>query len=317
MKRKIAIILSLILFYFVVNGIGYEYVFSRVRTDVPEENRPGLEAFLTEYAVPLSLPREDRKNADALLYTGNKDNQRPAALVVFIPGMDATSLHYASLIQAFLDQGYAVLSLEDLSYEEMKTHLRMSPEESGSRQAKQDAAYDAGLPEVLIRLRAAFSYIESSETFAGMPVYLFGHSRGAYAAGAILNSEKADAVVLVSAFDSSKDMLKEKAYEAIGPVSWICYPAARAYECAKFGADAKATVTDGSLTSSAPLLIIQGLDDKTVPPEKGILLFEESLEEDPDVVMIPLDNTGHTPDLEGPLQDLIIQFFAEPEPLPR
>ena len=311
MKRKIAIILFLILFFFAANGIVYEFAFSCVRTDVPEDHRAELEAFLTEYAVPLSLPREDGKSADALIYTGKK-HEKPAALVIFVPGMSATSLHYATLIQAFLDQGYAVLSLEDLSYEEMKAHLEMLPEESTSREAKRDASYDGGLPEALIRLRAAFTYIENSETFKSLPVYLFGHSRGAYAAGAVLSSEKADAAVLVSAFDSSKDMLKTRAYDAIGPVFWLFYPGARLYEYAKFGADANASVTEGSLSSDVPVLLIQGLDDTTVPPEKGILLFEESLEEDPDVIMIPLDNTGHTPEFDGPLQDLIMDFLSEP-----
>ena len=312
MKRKIAFVLALILFFLAANGIGYEYAFSRIRTDVPEDHRPELEAFLTEYAIPLVLPREDRKTADALLYSGQRQNEKPSALVVFVPGMGATSLHYVSLIRAFLSQGYAVLSLEDLSFEEMKAHLRMLPEESTLKEARRDASYDGGLPEVLIRLRAAFDYIENSETFQGLPVYLFGHSRGAYAAGAMLSEVPADAAVLISAFDSSKDMLQEKAYDVIGPVSWIFYPAARLYEYAKFGADAKASVTEGSLTSSAPVLLIQGLDDKTVPPEKGILLFEESLEEDPDVIFIPLDHTGHTPEFDGPLKDLILDFLAAP-----
>ncbi len=61
---------------------------------------------------------------------------------------------------------------------------------------------------------------------------------------------------------------------------------------------------------SGPMLIIQGLDDKTAPPENGILMKEEFGER---ITLVNLPNAGHAMGLEKPAEtaSALISFLRE------
>ena len=314
-RRAPRVFLTLFLILFIllpaVNGIGYEIIFSCIDIAAPEETAVSRSAPCL--GTELSFRTEDGTEAYGTLYTDPLSSALPQAIVLLVPGIAASGLHYMPLIEAFVAEDYAVLTLEDAPLREIEAHFTDDEE---SRNCSLDSA-DAGLPGVLIRLRAAIAWVKSEQNaLSKRPLILFGHSRGAYAAGSVLSFEDADAAVLVSGFDSSGDMLLNKAAGAAGPAAYLFYPYARLYEIVKFGPYALSSVTKGALDSDTPVLIAQCLDDESIPAEKGILHFEECLRDDADVRFLPMDHGGHTPVYEGALLDGILSFIRENVPEP-
>lgn len=304
--RRILLVLSVLLFlvFPVLNGIGYEFAFSRIRIEMPEEQEEAARAFPYP-GTEIALKTSDGKDAYGVFYSDPLLSAPPKAVIVFSPGISAQGLQYAPLFEALIRENYAILSVEDRPQEELKTLYS-----DGEDHRDMIPSHDGGLPESVLELEAAISYVsDEKQLLSSVPCVLIGHSRGAYAAGAVLSFKDPDAAILIAPFDSSGEMLLQKATAAVGPIAYLFWPYARLYELIKFGPYAASSVTKGVLESDTDILLIQGMEDRNIPPEQGILHFEESLKDDPDVRFIKLEKTGHTPQFDDAFLTLILDHI--------
>jgi pimeloyl-ACP methyl ester carboxylesterase len=122
-----------------------------------------------------------------------------------------------------------------------------------------------GLPQSLLDLHAAMTYIEGNPSLKGLPIMLFGHSWGGYSTAAILNYDHPiKAVVSVSGFNTPDELLLEQSRLMLGPFVYLEYPYEWAYQRMLFGSTARLSAVDGINHAGIPVMIIHGDQDESI-----------------------------------------------------
>lgn len=202
----------------------------------------------------------------------------PLGLVVLAHGLGGGGHNpYMPLIDAFTDEGYLVF-----------TYDATGNGESGGKDVN-------GLPQGPIDLERAISAALGDPDYKDLPLYLVGHSWGAYSVGAVLASHpEVRGAVMLAGFDSSADMIKAGASDYVGSlVASVAAPTVTLYEQIKFGKSASLSVLDGIGATDAPVMIIHSSDDSTVPAEIGYDKYYESYKDDPRVTFLHYEDRGH------------------------
>lgn len=178
-----------------------------------------------------------------------------------------------------------------------------------------------GLPQGVIDLDNALDFVKSQPEYAGLPIVIFGHSWGAYAAGCVLEYHPdISAVVMVAGFNQSKNMLEQESVKAVGPIAKLTLPYVSLYEYIKFGEYSKASAVDGFETSEAGVMILQSKDDTDVLPEIGYDIFFKKYNDSPRFEFVLFEDRGHSYlyyndgrlelGLDEDLMNDIVQFYS-------
>lgn len=190
----------------------------------------------------LSFMSGENKLQGYLYGTGNEKG-----LVVISHGLGGGAVSYLSETLYFVDHGYQVFG-----YDNTGCH--------GS-----EGENCIGLPQSVIDLDAALTYIEQEERFTGMPVFLYGHSWGGYAVTAILNYDhEIAATASVAGFNKPMTMIMEWGENMMGAFARVEYPYIYLYQKLLFGDKLNLTAVDGINSCDTPVLIIHGSEDTTV-----------------------------------------------------
>lgn len=151
-----------------------------------------------------------------------------------------------------------------------------------------------GLSQGVIDLSYAISFVEDSPEIPDLPIVLWGHSWGGYCVSAVLKHHpEVKAVIAVSGFDQSTDLIKAQGKELLGEISTVLVPYAKLYERIKLGKWAESTATAGFESSDAAIMIVQGGEDTVVPPEYGYVLWKAKYADDPRFTFIFRADRGH------------------------
>lgn len=146
-----------------------------------------------------------------------------------------------------LNQGYQVFAYDNTGY-----HLS-------------EGKNCVGLPQAVEDLDAALSFVEQELRFEGLPVYLFGHSWGGYAVGAVLNfNHKVKAVVSVSGFSNPNKMIVEWAKRMAGVWAYLAIPFLVLHQRLSFGKKMDIMAVNGINKADVPVLLVHGSKDTTV-----------------------------------------------------
>ena len=184
---------------------------------------------------------------------------------------------YLPLIDALTDEGYLVFTYD------------------ATGNGESDGKDVSGLPQGPIDLCRAISYALSDTEYKDLPLYLIGHSWGAYSVGAALSYyPEVKGAVMLAGFDSSADMIKAGASDYVGSfLSTALSPTVTLYERIKFGDFASLSVTDGIASVDAPVMVIHSEDDATVPIDIGYDKYYESYKGDTRVTFLRYEDRGH------------------------
>lgn len=168
-------------------------------------------------------------------------------LVVIGHGLGYGAEDYLAETMYFVDKGWRVFSFDC----------------TGSHGSEGEST--VGLPQSVIDLDAALTYIKGNNIFNDLPIMLYGHSWGGYAATAILNyNYHIAAVASISGFSSPMELLDEVAKSTMGLFSYVEYPFEWAYQTMLFGSTARITAVDGINSTETPVMIIHGEKDKEI-----------------------------------------------------
>ena len=168
-------------------------------------------------------------------------------LVVISHGMGGGAEGYMAETLYFVDQGYQVFGYDN----------------TGCYESEGEDCI--GLPQSVIDLDAALSYIESKERFDGLPILLYGHSWGGYAVTAVFNYDHDIAAsVSVAGFNDPMTMITEWAKNMMGGFAYVEYPYIYIYQKIIFGQDLSVSAVEGINNTDVPILIIHGSEDTTV-----------------------------------------------------
>ena len=169
-------------------------------------------------------------------------------LIIIAPGInDGADSHLAEMM-AFADGGFAVLT-----YDATGMLQSGGADKVGLQQAKRD-------------LLAAIDYAHRDSALAAQPLFLYGHSQGAYAAAAVLDEADVSAAVCLSGFDSPVGTMYGKAKEYVGVLADMQYPFLYLQNRFVFGNDADDRAIESlNLSGGTPVRIFYGSADKVIP----------------------------------------------------
>jgi pimeloyl-ACP methyl ester carboxylesterase len=242
---------SFLLLNHVASLVAAPLIFNRIFAG--EKYDVSLTPGLVDYqSVAASYPRQTFTfpSSDVSLQGYFYDNPSSKRLVVVSAGIDDPADGYLSQEIYFYDQGYDVISYDGYG-----------KGASGGSSLK-------GLPQAKRDLASLLTYLESS-AWVNEPVFLFGHSQGAYASAAILGEGFASvkALVAVSGFDSSEETVMAFARRKVSFLADLSWPYVTTYERYLFGEDSPLKASDQLNNSAIPALIAQGDADHTIPLE--------------------------------------------------
>lgn len=171
----------------------------------------------------------------------------PQGLVVIVHGFHAGADDYLPLIEAMLDNGYAVFAYDM----------------TGTYESEGDST--VGMCRALVDLDNALNYIGSTEAYASLPLLLIGHSMGGYAAAAVLELHpEVRACACIAPMNSGADIMVEKAWGTVGPLALAAKPILDVYQRAVFGDYVEYNGVRGINATDIPVLIAQGEGDETI-----------------------------------------------------
>ena len=152
-----------------------------------------------------------------------------------------------------------------------------------------------GLPQGVIDLERAIRHVKSQPEYSDLPIMLFGHSWGAYSAGAVLASHPdIAACAMIAGFNESRDMLLYEASGYVGPIASLTLPYVTAYERLKFGSEySSVSALDGMAATDARIVIVQSMDDVSVPPSCGYDKFYAEYSASERFTFITYTDRGH------------------------
>ena len=230
------------------------------------------------------------------MYSSGSDQK---AIIVFAHGYGAGGHNsYMPSINYFAQNGFYVFAYD-----------ATGNDESGGKGI-------GGVPQGVIDLNYAISYVEDSGNFPDLPIGLFGHSWGGYSVSNVLTYHpEVDAVIECSGPNSSTDLVEGGGTKVIGPVVKILMPVIKVYERAKYGDYATNSALIGFASTDAEIMVVHSSDDSIVPIEYGYDIYYDAFNDDPRFTFIRLEGKGHNQflnvDQNKDLYESFVEFYEE------
>ena len=286
MKKKIILIVLLCAIVLAVGGWGmfcvkvYDENFN-VRGDSYEPMMLHLEDFsglrCTEYAFP-----SDRGQMLAgYLYSAGEDQH---GIVVMAHGFGGGGHNsYMDCADYFAQHGWYVFAYDA----------------TGTDKSEGDGV--GGVPQGVIDLDYAISFVEANDDLSGLPIVLFGHSWGAYSVCSVLSYHpEVKAVIACSGFNSSSDMFESGGKSQAGSLIYTMTPFVKIYERVKYGKYAKNTAMDGFASSDASVMVVHSADDDVIEIGYGYDQYYEKYKDDARFTFVRFEDKGHSDILNDP-----------------
>ena len=264
---------------FNVRGDSYEPMMLRV------EDFDGL--ICTEY----TFPSDKGQNLAGYLYSIG-DDQR--GIVVIAHGFGGGGHNsYMDVANYFAGKGYYVFAYDA----------------TGCDKSEGDGV--GGVPQGVIDLDHAISFIEENNDIPDLPIVLFGHSWGGYCVSSVLTYHpEVKAVIECSGFNRSSDMFESGGKSQAGDVIYTMTPFIRVYERFKYGKYAANTAMDGFEATDASIMIVHSADDDVIGIEYGLDKYYEKYKNDPRFTFLRFEDRGHNEIFNDPADSYKDEFNA-------
>ena len=169
-----------------------------------------------------------------------------------------------------------------------------------------------GVPQGVIDLDYAISFVEANDDIPDLPIVLFGHSWGGYCACAVLTYHpEVRAVIECSGFNRSSDMFESGGKSQAGSLIYAMTPFIRIHERFKYGKYAANTALDGFESTDASVMIVHSADDDVIEIEYGCDKFFEKYKNDVRFTFIRFEDRGHNEIFNDPANTYKDEFNAE------
>lgn len=278
-KKKILLLVFLIVFILIIAGWwafcvkmynenfdvsanSYEPLMLRV------EDFEGLEC--TEY----SFPSDKGQKLAGYLYRSGEEQH---GIVIISHGFGGGGHNsYMDVADYFAKNGYYVFAYDATAMD------------------KSEGEGLGGVPQGVIDLDHAISFVESESDIPDLPIVLFGHSWGGYCVSSVLTFHpEIKAVIECSGFDRSSDMFESGGKSQAGGIIYTMTPFIRIHEYFKYGKYAKNTAMDGFDATDANIMIVHSADDGVIGIEYGLDKYYEKYKDNSRFKFIRFEDRGH------------------------
>jgi hypothetical protein len=200
--------------------------------------------------------------------------------------------------------------MEDINYLAQNGYYVFAYDATGCDESGGDGI--GGVPQGVIDLENAISFVEGSGNFPELPIGLFGHSWGGYSVSSVLTYHpEVKAVIECSGPCSSTGLLEGGGKNTIGPAVYLFIPVLKVYERAKFGDYATNSALDGFASTDADIMVVHSSDDGLIPVEYGYDIYYEIYKDDPRFTFVRLEGKGHNQFLNVSRNTDLFRSFVE------
>ena len=296
-KKKVAIIVLLSVIVLLLIGwwafcvMMYNENFN-VRCDSYEPLMLRTEDFDLLECKEYSFSSDNRQKLAGYLYSVG-DNQH--GIVVIAHGFGGGGHNsYMDVANYFASNGYYVFAYDVTGCD------------------KSEGEGVGGVPQGVIDLDHAISFVEDNNEIPELPITLFGHSWGGYCVCNVLNYHpEVKAVIECSGFNSSSDMFESGGKSQAGNVIYAMTPFIKIHERFKYGKYASNTAMDGFENTDASILVLHSADDNVIDIEYGYDKYYEKYKDDPRFTFIRFEDRGHNEVFNNPDNTYKDEFNAE------
>lgn len=169
-----------------------------------------------------------------------------------------------------------------------------------------------GIPQGVIDLNYAISFVEESGNFPDLPIGLFGHSWGGYSVCAVLTYHpEVKAVIECSGCNSSADLFEAGGQDQAGAFIYVMMPFVKLHELINYGKYATNTAMDGFAASDAAVMVVHSADDDVLPIQYGYDIYYNKYKDDPRFVFVRYEDKGHNSVFNVKPDTYVDEFNAE------
>ena len=245
LKKALAITAAILVIHtaitFLITKIIYDTIFDRYDHS---HNLPPEHNAIAQMAEKVTFPSGENMLSGCLFDSPGD------SLVVLVQGIHSHMADHYPEIMHIVQQDQRDVFIFDMT---------------GSCDSQGDST--GGFPQAVYDLDAALDYIGKSYHYE--EIFLFGHSRGAYAACCILSRRNdIDGVVAINGPNTAMEAVVGTSAAKVGWLAYGNYPMLWLYQTMLFGAaDVSLSAAESIAQSSTPVLIIQAESDETIPPD--------------------------------------------------
>lgn len=276
--KKILIIILIITISFPLIGLTICDIAYRSILDTRFETQEPLNFSIEEFE---NLKRKkyiyqsNKNNLNGYLYY-NDSIQNASGIIVVVHGLGSGHIVYMEAINYFVNNNYYVFSYDSSGTDSSEGKIR-------------------GVPQQLIDLKYTIDYLEYIDIINDLPIFLFGHSWGGYAVSNVINfCDNIEAIVSISGFNSSKDIILSYGKKYVSLVAYVGLPIVKLYESMRFGKYATSNAVEAFENSDTKVMIIHSEDDDIVPMEAGYNLYYEKFKDSKRFKFIKFEKRGHS-----------------------
>lgn len=276
-KRIVLIVLSCILvlliggWWFFSVSIYNDNFYKRFESYEPYTLR--VEDFEGLQRMKYEFPSDKGQMLTGYMYSAGA---APRGILVIAHGLGAGHNSYMDCANFFAHNGYLVFAYDATACDE----------------SEGDGL--GGIPQGVVDLDRALSFVEDSGNFPDLPIVLFGHSWGGYSACSVLTYHpEVRAVIECSGCNRSSDLFEAGGKEQAGDLIYAMMPFIKLHERLRYGKYAVDTAMDGFAASDAAIMVVHSEDDGVVPIEYGYDVYYEKYGDDPRFTFVRLKDNGH------------------------
>jgi alpha-beta hydrolase superfamily lysophospholipase len=134
-----------------------------------------------------------------------------------------------------------------------------------------------GMCQSVIDLESAVKYISENELELDTPIFLLGHSWGAYAAASVLSlCPRVRACAAIAGMNNACDMPVDKAKEYVGTLAHLPEPTFSIYQRLLFDKYVDLDSVKGINHSGIPVVLAHGVEDRVVRYENQSILSHKA-----------------------------------------
>ena len=270
-----AAILSYVILSMAGSAIVFRVIFSRTNT---------VNAFELTYS---DVSSDDYPRGEVSFYSGENrlygcvyhPKSSSAGLVLVVNGINSCIDRHLPEILRFIDGGFSVMTFENTGV------------------GKSEGSGTVGIAQARLDVVAAIEYIRSDSRLSALPLVLYGHSLGGYAAAtALLDEDNIRAAVCVSGFNSPNENMAAGARKYVGLLADLQYPFMCLQNYFLFGDKSDSTAVSAINSTDVPVMIVGGSGDETVTRDISILEHADEIT-NPNAVIVEISDEyrcGHS-----------------------
>ena len=278
-RKAVIIVLLILLFVLVLLPFGISIFIYEQYFGIRYETTASMQLYLEDFE---GLEREryefvSDKGQKLVGYLYSKENVEYRGIVIMAHGFGGGGHNsYMDCANYFAQSGYYVFAYDA----------------TGNDESEGEGV--GGLPQGVIDLEHAISFVRECAEIPDLPIVLFGHSWGGYSVANVLTYHpQVKAIVSMSGFNQSSDLIRSQGEAIVGGLIHALMPYVNCYERVKFGEYAKNTAMDGFAGSEASVMVLHSSDDNVVPQKYGYDVYYARYKDDARFAFVHFEDKGH------------------------